>query len=321
MPVSLRPAKRMSDIKPSFIREILSAAGSNVISFAGGLPHPETFPVEPMRAAADRALAEDGRRILQYTVTEGYLPLRQWIARRYSPLTGIGMEAEDIIVTNGSQQAFDLIGKAFVDPGDVILTESPSYLGALQSFEFFGPRYETVALDADGVDPQAVRRALTAHDPKIFYGIPAFQNPSGRSYSDARRSELARVFAEHGRTVVVEDDPYGELRFEGNRPRAFAADYDGAVLLGSFSKIAAPGLRLGWIYAPRSIRESLVLAKQAADLHTGHLTQAVLHRFLEDNDFDAHIARIVERYRAQRDAMAEALREMLPMARFELPQG
>ncbi len=231
------------------------------------------------------------------------------------------MSADDIIITNGSQQAFDLIGKAFVDPGDTILLESPTYLGALQAFEFFEPRYEELDLGQDGPNTEHLRTSLERHRPKFFYAIPAFQNPSGGSYSAKCRTEVARALSDHSQTILVEDDPYGELRFDGTRHRAIAADYEHSILLGSFSKIAAPGLRLGWIYAPRALREPLVIAKQAADLHSGHLTQAILHRFVTEHDFDAHIDAIIARYRTHRDAMVAALRETLPEARFSVPEG
>jgi len=310
-------ANRMSQMQRSFIREILKVAENpSIISFAGGLPNPRFFPVEEIAAATRAALDSDGRRALQYATTEGYPPLRQWIAERCAA-RGLRVRPEQILVVNGSQQALDLIAKVFIDAGDTVLVERPTYLAAIQAFGLFQPSFRSLLLEEDGVSLEELAAALDGTRPKLFYAVPNFQNPSGISWSQDKRREAARLLERSG-TVLVEDDPYGELRFQGEARAPIAAHLDGSglapqgIYLGTFSKIVAPGLRMGWVCAEGEIMERLVVAKQAADLHSNGFTQRVLHRYLADNDIDAYIARIREAYGRQRDCMVAMVEKLFP---------
>jgi len=314
-------ARRMSTVHRSFIREILKAAvDPEIISFAGGLPNPRFFPVRELEEASRKVLAEEGAVALQYATTEGFAPLREKIAERYAA-RGTRVRAEDVLILNGSQQGLDLVAKVFLDPGDRVLVESPSYLAALQCFGLFEPEFVSVSLDSCGACPREVAAALDGSPgrgrPKFFYAIPNFQNPSGISYSLERRREIARLIARSS-TALVEDDPYGEIRFLGvDLPSlrtllAEAGAPDHAVLLGTFSKIVSPGVRLGWIVAGPEIMGKLVIAKQAADLHSNELTQRIVHRYLCDSDVSAHIQQIREAYRRQRDLMVQAATTLFP---------
>lgn len=304
-------AERMSGAKRSFIREILKiTADPQVISFAGGLPNPASFPVAEIAAAAKAVIEESGARALQYSTTEGYLPLRQWIAARYKTRKGMDIDPGDILITTGSQQALDLVAKVIVNAGDPVVIEKPGYLGAIQAMTIFRPDWRSVPLQDDGPDLEALDRALAGA--KLFYAVTSFQNPSGLSYSAAKRQAVAELLKKHG-SFFLEDDPYGELRFSGvDLPPVYAHRPEDSMLLGTFSKIAAPGFRLGWIVAKGEVMERLVIAKQAADLHTGSLDQMVVQRFLQDNDFEAHVARIRKLYGAQCEAMKAAIRRHFP---------
>ncbi len=304
-------AERMSGAKRSFIREILKiTADPQVISFAGGLPNPASFPVAEIAAAAKAVIEESGARALQYSTTEGYLPLRQWIAARYKTRKGMDVDPGDILITTGSQQALDLVAKVIVNAGDPVVIEKPGYLGAIQAMTIFRPDWRSVPLEQDGPDLDALDRALAGA--KLFYAVTSFQNPSGLSYSAAKRQAVAELLRKHG-SFFLEDDPYGELRFSGtDLPPVYAHRPEDSMLLGTFSKIAAPGFRLGWIVAKGEVMERLVIAKQAADLHTGSLDQMVVQRFLQDNDFEAHVARIRKLYGAQCEAMKAAIKRHFP---------
>jgi len=313
----------MSTIPKSFIREILHVTVQpGMISFAGGLPNPHFFPVREIAAAALDVLAADGDSALQYSTTEGYEPLRRYIAQRYRDKRGMDISADEILITNGSQQGLDLIGKAFIDSGDPIAIERPGYLGAIQAFAVFEPQFCPVPLLADGVDIDRLSDVLAQRRVKFFHTVINFQNPSGTSYSQDRRGELAGVL-ERYETMVVEDDPYGELRFAGAVEPSMRQWLGGnAVLLGSFSKIVAPGLRLGWICAQPDVMDRLVVAKQAGDLHSNSLCQRILHQYLVSNDLDAHIAKITSAYKRQRDAMVRAMEEHFPaQVSFTRPEG
>ncbi len=306
-----RFARRMNGVRPSFIREILKAAeDSGVISLAGGLPSPSLFPVEDLAVCAARVLAEDGSSALQYGATQGHGPLREWVAARCAA-RGVRVEADEILITTGSQQALDLLGRVFLDPGDRVAVEAPGYLGALQALGAYEPRFCPVPLNLDGGDPAALRRALRRR-PKLYYAVPNFQNPSGLTYSEDCRRCITQVLR-GCETLLVEDDPYGELRFEGRDLPPLAANLEGrGVLLGSFSKTVAPGLRLGWVAAPRAVLSKLVIAKQGADLHSSPLAQRILHRYLTECDVEAHLARLQDAYRQRRDRMCTALGAHLP---------
>lgn len=314
-------AHRVAKAQRSFIREILKVtADPSVISFAGGLPNPASFPVPEIAAAAAKVLYEAGPSALQYSTTEGYAPLREWIARRYQEKKGMDVRPEDILITTGSQQALDLVGKILINAGDTVVMEKPGYLGAIQAFTIFRPSWRSVPLEDDGPDLQLLDRALK--HAKLFYAVTSFQNPSGLSYSAEKRTRVAELLKRH-RTFFLEDDPYGELRFKGQAlPPVCKQRPELSMLLGTFSKVAAPGFRLGWIVARGATMERLVIAKQAADLHTGSLDQMIVHRFLADNDFEAHVARISRLYGEQCRAMQDAIARHFPKnVRVTEPEG
>ncbi|MCP4415661.1 MAG: PLP-dependent aminotransferase family protein [Chloroflexi bacterium] len=316
-------AKRMSRTKKSFIREIFKVAQKpGVISFAGGLPNPNYFPIEPLRAAADRVFAEHGRKALQYAPTLGHEPLRAFIAQRYNDQCGMRVEPDEILITNGSQQGLDLVAKVLVDPGDHVLMESPSYSGGIQAFSMYEPEFRTVLLEDDGVDTAVLAKEASHPLSKLFYALPNFQNPSGITYSAKKRAVTSQILQEN-EIFLVEDDPYRELRFLGedlppitsyNRKRAF--------LLGSFSKIVAPGFRMGWICAPPDLMETLITAKQGTDLHSNFISQMIIQQYLQDNDLEAHIATIRTAYGKQRQTMIGMIEECFPPeVSFTLPEG
>ncbi|MFT9056590.1 MAG: PLP-dependent aminotransferase family protein [Ethanoligenens sp.] len=316
-------AERMGHVKKSFIREILKVTEDpSVISFAGGLPSPASFPVEAIDRAAQAVLEEDGANALQYSTTEGFLPLREFICARYAKRFGLRVTPEEILITNGSQQGLDLIGKVFLDEGDGVLLEAPGYLGAIQAFSLFSPHFHTVPLRQDGVAVDALQAVLETHAPKLFYAVPNFQNPSGLSYSRANRERAAAVLKQHD-TIFIEDDPYGELRFAGEEAPSMRTFLGGqSILLGSFSKIVAPAMRLGWICAKPEIMEKLIVAKQASDLHTNAFAQRVVARYLADNDLDKHIEKIRQMYKMRSDCMADAIaRYFPPDVHCTRPQG
>lgn len=320
-----RFAKRMEALKASEIREILKVTQRpEVISFAGGLPAPELFPVQALADVTRKILEEEGARALQYSTTEGHPPLRSWIAARLTAHGGGRFLADDILVTAGSQQGLDLIGKLFLDEGDVVLCESPTYLGAISAWNVFRPRWVEVTTDDDGMVPEALEELLGRHqNAKIVYAVPNFQNPSGRTWSLERRRSLMEV-ADRYDVFVIEDNPYGELRFEGTPlPSLASFDRDGSVIsLGTFSKVFCPGLRVGWVAAHSPLHEKLVVLKQGADLQTSTLTQMQVARYLAENDLDENIARLIPVYRERRDAMLEALEKEMPDGvRFTHPAG
>ena len=314
-------ARRMGTVPRSFIREILKVTQDpSVISFAGGLPNPRLFPTDALAEAARAVIAENGATALQYSTTEGHPPLRQWIAERYRERDGMDVDPDQIIVTTGSQQALDLMAKVFVDRGDAIVMESPGYLGAIQAFSMFEPSYRPVPLMEDGPDLDALAKALDGA--RLFYAVTTFQNPSGLTYSEEKRRAVADLLRDTD-VIFAEDNPYGELRFSGEHlPPVFSHRPENSLLLGTFSKIAAPGFRIGWVVAGDDIRPSLVKAKQAADLHTSTVNQAVLHRWLMDNDLDEHVARIRESYGSQCRAMLAAVDAYFPEeVRITRPEG
>ncbi|MET7569473.1 PLP-dependent aminotransferase family protein [Streptomyces sp. NPDC005492] len=324
-PAVLPPlAARARAIGGSPVRDILAVtARPEVINFAGGLPAPDLFDATGIAAAYRAVLTETPARALQYATTEGEPDLRAALAARTSA-RGLPTAADDVLVTTGSQQALSLLATALLEPGDVVLVESPCYLAALQVFAFAGARVVAVPGDGDGVDPEALEDLVVRERPKLLYTVPTFQNPTGRTMPAARRTEVAAVAARRG-LWLVEDDPYGELRFEGERLPWIAAQEgaaDRTVLLGSFSKVMAPGLRLGWLRAPAELLRACVVAKQAADLHTPTVNQLAAARYLADNDLDAHVARVAAVYRERRDAMLAGLGNSLPEgSSWERPEG
>lgn len=318
---SLPLARRARDARSSAIREILKVTlRPDVTSFAGGLPAPETFPVEALRGAFDKVLRAVGPASLQYSTTEGHPALREWVAARETA-RGCPTAPDEVLIVAGSQQGLDLVAKAFIDEAAPILVESPSYLGALQAFGLFSPTFRAIPTDADGLLPQAIDAAL-ARDARFAYVMPNFQNPTGRTLTSARRVELAAAARAHD-FWLVEDDPYGELWYRAAPPpslRAFAPER--TLRLGSFSKILAPGLRLGFIVAPRPMIEVLVRLKQATDLHTATLTQRAALEVLASSLMAEHLPAIRARYASRCAEMLQALDEHFPReAAWTRPAG
>lgn len=312
-------AQRTARIKPSIIREILNLADRpGVISLAGGLPSPNSFPVQAMREATERVLREAPQQALQYASTEGFGPLRDWVAADLGT-QGIQVDALKVLITTGSQQGLDLVGKVLIDPGSQVAVEAPTYVGALQAFNPYEPTYLSVAGDEEGPLVTGLEGARHA---RFLYMVPNFQNPGGRSISDTRRDELA-ARAQQLNLPLVEDNPYGDLWFDEPPPRPIAARWqDGTVYLGSFSKILAPGLRLGYVVAPASIMPKLVQAKQAADLHTPIFNQRLVYEVIRNGFLDDHVPTIRSLYKAQRDAMLAALERHMPAScRWTVPGG
>lgn len=313
-------SERILKTPRSFIREMLTVTqNSDIISFAGGLPEPSLFPVEEIALATKTALRREGNQALQYSTTEGYAPLRQWIVDEYER-RGMRARVDEIIITAGSQQALDLIAKAFVDPGTPVLFERPAYLGALQAFALSAPAIRETTLQPDGPELTSLERGLKGA--RLFYCVPEFQNPSGVYYSLQKRRQAVELLRRE-QTLLVEDEPYRELYYDDRKPLpALAALYDGpSISLGSFSKIVAPGMRLGWIRADRRLIDKLLVAKQATDLHTSSFNQIVLYNYLTGQSLSGRLVELRRCYGERRDAMSDALRTFLPQAEFTDPQG
>jgi 2-aminoadipate transaminase len=315
---------RISDVPRSFIREILKVAvDRSVISFAGGLPNRDLFPLAEIKAATNKVLDESGRDALQYSSSEGCRELREWIAERYRAKKGITVDPDEILITSGSQQGLDLLGKTVLNKGDGVVIEEPGYLGAIQAFSLYRSAFHPVPVGPEGIALDKLQETISSDVRiKLFYCVPNFQNPSGISYS-AENRERAAAILDGKSTLLVEDDPYGELRFLGKEKPSFRNLMpDNTILLGSFSKIVAPSFRVGWIVAQKKIMEKLVVAKQASDLHTNYLGQRILLQYLRDFDIDEHIAKIKEAYGRQRDAMVDAIKKHFPSeVRYTKPEG
>ena len=312
-------ARRAERLNPSTIREILKVTERpGIISLAGGLPSAETFPVAAMAEATARVLRDTGKEALQYAASEGYAPLREWVAAEMSA-QGVRCDAGQVLITTGSQQGLDLVGKVLIDPGSTVAVETPTYLGALQAFNPYEPEFVGVEGDDEGPLPAGLDAARGA---RFLYLLPNFQNPSGRCLSAARRAAIAAKCLEIG-LPVVEDNPYGDLWFDAPPPKPVSTMLgEGAVYLGSFSKVLAPGLRLGYIVSPAPLYPKLLQAKQAADLHTPGFNQRVVHEVIKDGFLTQHVPTIRARYKAQRDAMRAALEGHLPAGcRWSVPVG
>jgi 2-aminoadipate transaminase len=319
-------------MRSSAVRELLKLTElPDVISFAGGLPAPETFPVDRFAAAFNKVMADHGARALQYGTTEGYTPLREMIARR-STRYGINIELDNVLITSGSQQALDLIGKVFINPGDHILVERPTYLGALQAWNAYQAEYVGADIDEDGYVTASLDARIRT-GPKFIYALPNFQNPSGVTMSQARRQALIEL-ADHYGVPILEDDPYGQLRYEGEHVppivhldsqfRSTNGDrYSGNVIyLSTFSKTLSPGIRLGWIVAPVEVIQKLVQAKQGTDLHTSTINQLVAYEVASGGFLDHHVKEIRAIYRDRRDTMLAALAREFPAGiTWTKPQG
>jgi 2-aminoadipate transaminase len=314
-------AARAEKMNPSVIREILKVTEKpGIISFAGGLPSPKTFPVEAMLEATQRVLTQDGRAALQYAASEGLGTLREWVAHDLKK-QGMDVHADQVLITTGSQQGLDLIAKILIDAGSRILVETPTYLGALQAFTPMEPHVVSVDSDDEGVDADDLR--AKAAGARFTYLLPNFQNPTGRTMSEARRAAVAQVALDTG-LPVIEDNPYGDLWFDQAPPASLSSrNPEGSLYLGSFSKILAPGLRLGYLVAPKALYPKLLQAKQAADLHTPSFNQRIVAEVLKDGFIDRHVPTIRALYHQQCNAMLAALdREMAGLDfRFNRPAG
>jgi len=328
MDMSFKPActfsERAQQLTSSAIREILKVTERpEIISFAGGLPAPDGFPVAVMKAAFNTVLTDSPRTALQYGPTEGYAPLRKWVADDLNR-KGAQVAPENILIVSGSQQALDLLGKILIDKGSKVLVETPSYLGALQSFSLYQPHYVSIPTDDEGLVPEALTVELTA-DARFLYALPNFQNPTGRTLSLERREALVQRCMQLG-LPIVEDDPYGELRYAGDHLPSLLAlgGQCGAniIRMGSFSKVLAPGLRLGYIAADRSIIDKLVQAKQATDLHTATLTQMAVYEIIKDGFLDQHIPTVQALYQRQCGYMLDAMDQAFPSdVKWTRPDG
>lgn len=322
--MAIQYAKRMERIKASEIRELLKlTTRPEIISFAGGLPAPELFPVEEMKKVTLKVLEDEGRQALQYSTTEGYLPLREKIAARMAKF-GIQATAEDILITSGSQQGLDFSGKIFLNPGDVVICESPSYLGAINAFKAYECEFVEVPTDDHGMIMEALEKILEkTPQARMIYVIPDFQNPTGRTWPVERRKRLVELANKYD-LPIIEDNPYGELRFEGEIPPSIKSfDTEGRVVyLGTFSKTFCPGLRIGWVAASHEILNKYILVKQGADLQSSSISQRELDVYLNMYDLDVHVEKIKDIYRKRRDLMINTMRETFPPeAKFTYPEG
>lgn len=318
-------AKRMDGMKASDIRELLKlTTRPEIISFAGGLPAPELFPVEDIKAATDAVMDEQGRAALQYGQTEGYLPLRQKIVERMAAKNAIQTTPDNIILTAGSQQGLDYCGKLFLNPGDVVVMESPSYLGAINAFQAYEPKFVEVPTDDNGMIMEELDKVLaTTENVKLIYVIPDFQNPSGRTWPLERRKKFLEIINKYG-VPAIEDNPYGELRFKGEyQPALKSMDTEGLIIyMGTFSKIMAPGYRIGWTCANDEIIEKLNLIAQAAALQTSTIAPMIISKYMDMFDLDAHVDKIRETYKHRCQLMINTMKETFPPeAKFTDPDG
>ena len=315
MKIQLSERVTKPDFQGEFTASILAAAASpDIISFAGGLPNPVSFPIPEMEEATRKVLEKAGVMALQYSSTQGYPALRQWIAKRYETMGVYGVSADDIIVTNGSQQALAMVGAAMIDPGDKVIVEDPTYLVALQSFHVFDPVVLPVTMNADGIDCEKLAETVKrCPEAKFAYLIPNFQNPTGLSYSQEVHDKVVEIFKATN-ILLLEDNPYRELRFAGKATDSFGKELgEQCCMLGTFSKIVTPGMRIGWICVRnKDLKEKLLAYKATADLHTSIFSQMVLAQYLADNDVDEHIAKTKLLYKAKSDLMVECLKKYLP---------
>lgn len=301
-----------------------AAADPKIISFAGGLPAPELFPVKEMKATVDKVFEEHGQEAMQYGAAKGVTALREVIQQHVKEKENVDSELDNVLVTTGSEQALDLVGKAFVDPGDTVLVEQPTYLCALDVFRSYGANFASVEMDEDGMKMDALEEALKANpNTKLIYTVPNFQNPTGRTMTEERRKQLAEL-AEKYDVYVLEDNPYGEIRFAGQHvPAVKSFDKSGHVLyMSTFSKTLAPGFRLGWLVADKNVVNKLTVLKQSADLHTDNLAQFAVAQFFADNDVDAHVKEISDLYGKRKDLMLEGIKKYFPEGvKYTNPEG
>jgi 2-aminoadipate transaminase len=314
-------ARRAERMNPSIIREILKVTERpGIVSLAGGLPSADTFPVEAMREACARVLRDAPREALQYAASEGFGPLREWVAAHLAQHQGMTVSPEQVLITTGSQQGLDLAAKVLIDTDSRVLVETPTYLGALQAFAPYEPRTVGVTSDHEGPVPEAL--AAAADGARLAYLLPNFQNPTGHVYTEARRQAVVAAAQAKG-LPLVEDNPYGDLWFEAPPPKSLASRWpEGVLYLGSFSKVLAPGLRLGYVVAPSALYPKLLQAKQAADLHTPIFNQRIVFDVIRTGLLETHVPKIRARYKAQRDAMQASLEKHLAgLAQWARPVG
>ena len=323
--MGIKFADRINNLKSSEIREILKLTEKpEMISFAGGLPAPELFPVEDIKKISQMVLDEDGRSALQYTTTEGFTKLREQIADRMNSKSKTNVTKDNILITNGSQQGLDFSGRVFLNEGDVVLCESPTYLGAINAFKAYGPRFIEVPTDDSGMDMEELEKILKETDKiKMIYVIPDFQNPTGRTWSLERRKAFIDIISRY-EIPVIEDNPYGELRFEGDYlPSLKSMDKKGLVIyLGSFSKIFCPGYRIGWTCASDEILSKYIMVKQGADLQASTIGQREVSKFMDTYDLDEHVKNIKSVYKRRRDLMLNTMKEEFPEGlKYNYPEG
>jgi len=309
----------------SFIRNILKVTDApDVISFAGGLPNPISFPIDEMQQSINHAIEENGAKLFQYSTTEGYLPLRQYIADKYITDYGLEFDAEDILITTGSQQALGLISQVLLNKGEGIVIEEPGYLGAIQAFTLAEPQFYSVKLEEDGLNPEQLEQTLAANDNiKFVYTVPNFHNPTGITYSREKREAIYEVVKKYD-VVLVEDDPYGELRWNGEKlPYIGAGKFENSVLLGSFSKVVTPGMRLGYIVTKnKELMHHINTVKQATDLHTNIFAQMIVYDYLVNNDLSQHVKKIINLYETQANSMLNAIAKYFPpTVKYTKPDG
>ncbi len=308
----------------SFIRNILKVTGeADVISFAGGLPNPISFPTEQLQQAVNRSIEEQGTKLFQYSTTQGYEPLRELIAAKYKKF-GLDIHKDDVLITTGSQQALELLGKVLINPGDGVVMEAPGYLGAIQAFTLAEPEFFSITLEEDGLDVEELAATLAANPHiKMIYTVPNFHNPTGITYSREKRQAIYDVVKNYD-VILVEDDPYGELRFRGESlPYMGGGRLENSVLLGSFSKTVTPGMRIGWFVTKnKELMGYMETAKQATDLHTNIFSQYVIHDYLSHNAYEEHVEKIISLYREQADCMIAAMEKYFPdTVKFTKPEG
>lgn len=317
-------SERILNTPASFIREILKVIQQDdIISFAGGLPNPVSFPKKDLKQSMERVIDQYGDEVFQYSSTEGYRPLREWVAKRYRDEYGMDVQADDVLITTGSQQALDLMGKVMINPGDALAIEEPGYLGAIQAFTVFEPDFCPVPLLDDGIDLDRLKQILEERNVKLLYTVPNFQNPTGLTYSVEKRKALCALLNCYS-AYLIEDDPYGQLKFEGEvLPYIGSFGLKKSVLFGTISKIITPGMRLGWICTKdRELMQHLVTAKQAADLHSNIFAQYAVYDYLMNHELNEHIGKIKTLYKEQSDAMLQAMKDFFPdTVTYTMPKG
>lgn len=317
-------SERILNTPASFIREILKVIQQDdIISFAGGLPNPVSFPKEDLKQSMERVIDQYGDEVFQYSSTEGYRPLREWVAKRYRDEYGMDVQAVDVLITTGSQQALDLMGKVLINPGDALAIEEPGYLGAIQAFTVFEPDFCPVPLLDDGMDLDRLEQILEERNVKLLYTVPNFQNPTGLTYSVEKRNALCSLLNRYA-AYLIEDDPYGQLKFEGEAlPYIGSFGLKKSVLFGTISKIITPGMRLGWICTKdKELMQHLVTAKQAADLHSNIFAQYAVYDYLMNHELNEHIDKIKALYKEQSDVMLQAMKDFFPdTVTYTMPKG